>query len=142
AGAPPPLYVRRTATSFGEPDRAVEGDPALHPAVGEVLATAAGFPDALIGLVPVVAQPVDHVRGSSPALIGGLQATGVDLGDRVQRLAVDVELELVGGPIPDSHRPGAAPAFEVVERLLGQVGAPVNPVHDLHRWGAVAAVLD
>src|SRR5262249_10871953 len=103
---------------------------------------AAGFPDALVGLVPVGAQPVDHVRGGGPALIGGLQAAGVDLGDRVQRLAVDVQLELVGGPVPDPHRPGAAPAFEMVERLFAQVGAPVDPVHDLHRTGAVAAVLD
>ena len=32
-------------------DRPVQGDPALEPAVGEVLLAAAGLPDSLVGLV-------------------------------------------------------------------------------------------
>ena len=100
----PPVDVGWPAAALGEPDRAVEGDPALHPAVGEVLAAAAGFPDAFVGLVPVIAEPVDHVRDGGPALVGRLQAARVDLGDGVERLAVDVELQLVGGAVADPDR--------------------------------------
>ena len=59
--------------------------------------------------------------------IGGLQAAGVDLGDGVDGLAVDVELQLVGRAVADPHRTRAAPALEVVEGLLGQVGAARRP---------------
>ena len=52
---------------------------------------------------------------------------------RVDELAVDVQLELVGSGIADPHRRRASVAFEVVEDLLGQVGPTVDPVHDLQR---------
>ena len=61
--------------------------------------------------------------------------------DRVQHLAVDVELELVGGAVADPHRPGAGVALEVVEGLLVQVGGAVDPVHDLQRPGPLAGLL-
>ena len=79
------------------------------------------------------------LASSRPALVAGLQAAGVGEVERVQRLAVDVELQLVGGAVADPDRAGAAPALEVVERLLDQVGAAVDPVHDLQRAAAVAA---
>ena len=55
---------------------------------------------------------------------------------RVHRLAVDVQLQLVGGAVADAHRPRAAPALEVVEGFLAQVARAVDPVHDLQRAGA------
>jgi hypothetical protein len=69
--------------------------------------------------------------------MAGLQTVDVGQVDRVHRLAVDVQLQLVGGAVADAHRAGAAPALEVVERLLDQVGAAVHPVHDLQRAAAV-----
>ena len=59
---------------LGQPNRPVKRDPALEPAVGEVLTAAAGFPDALIWLVPVVAEPVDDARQGHPAGVRGLKA--------------------------------------------------------------------
>jgi hypothetical protein len=38
-------------------------------------------------------------------LVRGLHAVGVGEVHGVQRLAVDVELQLVGGAVADAHRP-------------------------------------
>ena len=59
----------------------------------------------------------------------------------VERLAVDVELQLVGGAVADPDRPRPAPALQVAEGLLGQIGGAVHPVHDLQRPRAVARLL-
>ena len=53
--------------------------------------------------------------------------------DGVDQLAVDVELQLVGGAVADPHRGRAAVALQVFEELLLEVGAAVDPVHDLKR---------
>ena len=50
-----------------------------------------------------------------------LQPVRVGEVDRVHRLAVDVQLQLVGGPVADPHGDGPAVAREVVERLLDEV---------------------
>ena len=47
--------------------------------------------------------------------------------DRVDQLAVDVELELVGGAVADPHGAGAAVALEVVELLFGELRLPSTP---------------
>jgi len=133
--------VAGPAVARGQPDGPVQGHPDLGPAVGEVLAAAAGLPDPLVRLVPVLAQPVDDLRHRLPALVRQLQAMAVTEDDRVHRLAVDVELELVGGAVPNPHRPRAAPALEVIERLLGQVGTAIDPVHDPQRTRAVPCLL-
>ena len=124
-----------------QPDRAVQRDPGLEPAVGEVLLAAAGLPDPLVGLVPVLAQPVDDAGQRRPALVAGLHAAAVGQVDGVGGLAVDVELELVGGAVADPDRPRAAPALEVVQALLDQVRGAVDPVHDLQRARVLARLL-
>jgi hypothetical protein len=53
--------------------------------------------------------------------------------DRVHELAVDVELELVGRGVADPHWLRAPVAGQVGQFPLGQIGASVNAVHDLHR---------
>ena len=58
---------------LGDPDRPVQRDPALEPAVGEVLAAATRLPDALVGLIPVVAEPIGDLRQGLPALMGDRQ---------------------------------------------------------------------
>jgi len=137
----PPDQVAGPAVARGQPDGPVQGHPDLGPAVGEVLAAAAGLPDPLVRLVPVLAQPVDDLRHRLPALVRQLQAVAVAEDDGVHRLAVDVELELVGGAVPDPHRPRAAPALEVIEHLLGQVGTAIDPVHDPQRTRAVPCLV-
>ena len=100
-----------------------------------MLAPAADLPDALVGLIPVLADPVDDPRQVHPGLVRDGRGVLVVEVDRVDQLAVDVELELVGGPVPDPHRTRASVALEVVEDLLRQLGAAVDPVHDLQRPG-------
>src|SRR5262249_9156281 len=136
----PPGHVRRAAPAGGEPDGAVEGDPGLEPAGGEVALAAAGLPDALIRPGPVSAQPVSDLGDRHPALVRRMQALAVGEEPGIGGLAVDVELQLVGGAVADPDRAGAAPALEVVEGLLDQVGAAVDPVHDL-QWPALPGVL-
>ena len=66
-----------------------------------------------------------------------LAAAGVQQ-DRVESGAEDVVLALVEGAVADAHRARAGVAGEIVARGLGQVAAPVDPVHDLQRAVLVA----
>ena len=54
---------------------------------------------------------------------------------RVEQLAVDVELGLVPGAVADPHRARVAPAAQVRQLALGQVVLAADPVHDLQRVG-------
>ncbi len=129
------------AAALGEPDRPVQRNPALEAPVGEVLAPAARLPDAFLGLVPVLAEPVHHVHHRGPADVRRLQPVLVGLGEGVHGLAEDVQLELAGRAVADPDRARAAPALPVVESLLGEVRGPVDPVHDPQRAVAVAAAM-
>ena len=133
AGAAPAWAVGGESALVGDPEGAFDRDPAHQPGVGEVLAAAAGLPDALVGLVPVLADPVDDPGEVLPGVVVDRGAVLVVEVDGVDQLAVDVELELVGGAVADPHRRRAAVALEVVEHLLGELGAAVDPVHDLQR---------
>ena len=94
---------------------------------------AAHLPDPLVGLVPVLAEPVGQRRELHPAVVRDRPAVLVEQVDGVHQLAVDVELELVVGAVSDAYRLRAPIALEVVERLLGQLAPPVDRVHDLER---------
>ena len=59
----------------GLSDPAVEGDPAHHPSVRERLVTAACLPDARVGLVPVLGQPVEDPGERLEAFVAGGQRT-------------------------------------------------------------------
>ena len=65
----------------------------------------AGLPDALVGLLPVVAHPVEHADQGAPAGIGDADADPTGEVDGVHELAIDVELQLVGCPVADAYRP-------------------------------------
>jgi hypothetical protein len=58
---------------------------------------------------------------------------------RVQELAVDVELDLVPGAVADANRRRVAPPAQVAEHALGEVVLAADPVHDLQRALARAA---
>ena len=135
----PAVHRGGPAVAGRQADAAVEGDPAHQPAVGEVLSAAAGLPDALLGLVPVVGEPVEQVAPAEPAGVAGLDAVLVREVDAVDRLAVDVELELVRRAVADADGTGPAVALPVLEDLLGQVAGAVDPVHDLQRGLPVRA---
>jgi hypothetical protein len=60
----------------------------------------------------------------------GGRAAAIGQEEAVHGLAVDVELELVGGLVADPDGPGAAVAGPVLQVLL-EVRRPVDAVHDL-----------
>ena len=53
--------------------------------------------------------------------------------ERVEQLAVDVELGLAPGAVAHAHGPALAPAAQVRQLALGQVVLAADPVHDLQR---------
>src|SRR5205823_12895854 len=115
------------------PDRPLHRDPGHEPRVGEALPTAPRLPEALVGLVPGLANPLDDLSELLPGLVGDGLAVLVVQVDGIDQLAVDVELELVGRAVADAHRCRSAVALEVVELDLLEVGAAVDAVHDLER---------
>ena len=52
---------------------------------------------------------------------------------RVEQLAVDVELGLAPGAVADPHGARVAPAAQVRELALGEVVLAADAVHDLQR---------
>ena len=131
--AHPAGEVGGQAALAGDPDRALDRDPAHQPGVRVVPAAAARLPDPLVGLVPVVHQPLEVAGELHPAVVVDRQPVLVAEVDRVHQLAVDVELQLGRRPVADPHRSRAHVALQVRELLLGQVLAPVDAVHDLQR---------
>lgn len=140
-GAAPLPHVGGPAEALGQAQPLVEGDPAHHAAVCEVLAAAAGLPDALVRPVPVVGEPVQRPGQRLPSPVRGLLRDLQALGHRGEGLAVDVQLELVDGAVADADGGGAAIALEVFECLLRQVGIAVDPVHRLERLLLLALAL-
>ena len=128
----PPLHGQvPVLAQLGEPGAAVERDPAHELRRGEVLGVAAHLPDAAVGLAPVGDRGVDLLLEERPhALRQRVARLGVQV-DGVEHRAPHVVLVLVMGAVADPHRPRVLVAAEVVEDLLGQLGAAVDPVHDL-----------
>src|ERR1700733_2906372 len=115
--------------------------------MGEALAPAACLPDPLVGLVPVLTQPVGGRGDRAPDVVGHVPDVLVESVDRIDDLAVDVELELVGGVVADADRPGSSVAVEVVEGLFGDVRPAVDAVEHLQRprsvgWSGPKAALE
>src|SRR6266516_2550571 len=98
----------------GDPDRALDRDPAHQPRVSVVPAAAARLPDPSSGWSQ---WSISH------SVAGELHPAVV----------VDVELQLGRRLVADAHRRRAHVALQVPELLLGQVLAPVDAVHDLQR---------
>src|SRR5262245_6223925 len=95
------------------------------------------LPDAFVGLVPVVAHPIDGVGDPLPEIVAGRLRVLVVEVEGIDELAVDIELELTVGGVADAHRARAAITFEVVERSLEQLLAAVDAVNDLEVGGMV-----
>src|SRR5690606_10368058 len=100
---------------------------------------AAGLPDALVGLVPVQAHPVDQGAELVPVVAGDRVAPRVVEVDGADERPVDVELELVGGGVADPYRRGAPIALQMIELLLGQVAAMRAPQRSCWSWSPAAS---
>jgi hypothetical protein len=61
--------------------------------------------------------------------------------DRVQELAIDVELQLTSRFVPHPHRGRASVTLEMRQLPLGQIQPSVDAVHDLQRsvWAPVGS---
>ena len=121
-----------------QPRRAVQSDPAHELGRHVMLGLAARLPDALIGLAPDRGRALGLRLHDRPKPARQPLAAPCVQQDRVERRAEHVVLALVEGAVADPHRAGAGVAREVVARGLGQIAAPVDPVHDLQRAVPVA----
>src|SRR6185312_10348656 len=74
--------------------------------------------------------------GKPPGLSDS-DAGAVEVVHSIERFAVNVQLELVGGSVSNPHRVGAAIALPIRQDFLVEVGAAVNAVHDIQRVGAL-----
>ena len=100
---------------------------------------AAHLPDARVGLAPAARRGVGEVGDERLDLRVQLaEPLAVEV-QRVEQLAVDVELDLVPRAVADAHGRRVAPAAQVLQRALGQVVLAADPVHDLQRALAGAA---
>ena len=131
AVAAPGRAELRLAGDLGQLGRAVERHPAHELGGDVVLGLAARLPDALVGLAPDRGRALGLGLHDRPQPARQPLAAPRVQQDRVQRGAEDVVLALVEGAVADAHRARAGVAGEVVARGLGQVAAPVDPVHDL-----------
>ena len=75
----------------------------------------ADLPHAGVGPVPVVHHPLEDAGEVVPGVVADAVAVLVEQVDRVDQLAVDVELQLVDGGVADPHRARVAVAAQVVE---------------------------
>ncbi len=128
----PQARVAFQTPARGEPHGAVERDPAEELRVEEVARAAPHLPDALVRLFPARGCLVGHVAQRLPKLRPDWSAHPLVVEVRgVENLAVDVELLLAVSAVAHAHRARPAVAFQVVERVFGQVRAAVDAVHDL-----------
>ncbi|GJE46333.1 hypothetical protein AEGHOMDF_5536 [Methylobacterium soli] len=116
-------------------DRPVEGDPGHHLRVHEVLAPAAHLPDALVRLAPRLSEKVHEDETHLPSRGVAPETTAARLIERVEHLAVDVELELLRGRVADAHGPRALVARQPVELDLGQQALARDAVEDVGLLG-------
>ena len=115
------LSVRTTFTElFDEAHHTIDRHPGHDLGVSEVAATAAHLPDALVGVLPDLAQVLDegpprarHVFPAHHPHLAGLVNAG-------RHLAIDIELKLIGGRVADADRLGALIAGQPGELELGE----------------------
>ena len=88
---------------------------------------AAHLPHARVVAVPVLHHPFDDLGDVAPGVVADPGAVLVEQVDRVDELAVDVELQLVDRGVADPHRRGVAVPAQVVELdlLVGTVAVDV-----------------
>ena len=99
-----------------------------------MLPFAPDFPDALVGVAPVLRNVVQNALDQLPHVLDLVERAGhqpVVLVDQVHEVAERVVLPLAIGVVADAYgaRPGVA--REVVERRLGQRPFAADAVHDL-----------
>ena len=88
-------------------DRAVERHPGHDLGIGEALAIAAHFPNAVVRLLPDMFQMIEQRALQLPALGAGAEIAKSAMMDRVHDLAEHVNLHVFGCGIAGAYRLGA-----------------------------------
>ena len=114
-----------------EAHRAVERHPAHDLRREMVLGLATHLPHAGVPVGPPARCGVGQVGDEALDLRVQVAEPLAFRCDRVQQLAVDVELRLVPGPVADPHGARVAPAAQVASSRSARSCAAVDPVHDL-----------
>ena len=115
----------------GQAWRAIHGDPAHDLRVHKIAWSTAHLPNGLVFILPVLANPIGKPAQVDPELVRDRGRVFVIEVERVHQLAVDIELELLGGSVSDADGAGSFVPFPMIERNLGQIVTPVNSVHRL-----------
>src|SRR5882724_11173713 len=97
----------------------------------EVPGRVADLPDPMVRLAPAPEGRVGHGAKKSRRLGRERACLLAQPLHRAQQLAIDVELALVPGAVPDPHRTAVTPAAEVRQLALRQVALSAHPEHDL-----------
>src|SRR5919112_738095 len=112
--------------------------PAHHLAEHVVPHLAAHFPNAGVGTLPVLADPVHESPEHAPRPLGHLVIAPPDVRG-LQHFPVDVELQLARGAVPHPDGTGSLVSREMVELTLDEISAAVDAVHDLEVPAAFVA---
>ena len=93
------------------------------------------LPDPFVGLVPDLRDVIDHGLHQRPGVRIGLHPRHPSHPHGVHEFARDVQLELVGGAVAETHGGGPLVAGEPGQLHLRQSPGPVDAVHDLQLVG-------
>lgn len=103
-----------------------------------MLHLSANLPDGQVGVAPDLADVVDDFADLQPVVVGEGSAHLLREIDSIEKLAVDIELDVIGGAIADSDGLLALVAVEVVESDLGDLLRAVDGVPARVRASAAA----
>ena len=76
----------------------------------------------------------------TPSPMAGFKSVLVAEVEAVDRLAINVELQLVRRTVPDPHRTGSPISLPIRKDLFAQVAGTIDPIHDVE-WAAFATNL-
>src|SRR6185503_1047149 len=95
--------------------------------------SAADLPNPLVRTPPIVSQPLEHAVNVLPTVMG--RSVGVFIGQvqRVHKLAVDIELQLLVSSVANAHRTRILISGEMVQRNFIKLQSAIQPIHYLER---------
>src|SRR5204863_3468972 len=116
---------------LGDSNGSLEDHPGHHLGVGVVATRSAALPDAVVRFPPDAFEMLDDRAPAGPEpLFDPAGEVGAEEPD-ADHLAVDVELELLGGGVADPNRSRLLVSGKLRQLELSQTPAAVDPVHDL-----------
>ena len=101
-----------------------------------MLAAAANFPDAIVRLIPDGFEMLEQPAFQRPARFAAMQPGFSSDVKRVQKLAVDIELNLLGRGVPCSYGRRGFIAFQRANLIFLKAPLTADAVHDLQVLGA------